>query len=215
MHTTGLLPTQVPAWQLSLWVQALPSLQLLPLAAAVCVQLAVASQLSTVQALPSSHRLALQRRIVSSSFGGVEVSRAANSANSPAVLPISIQPSFAKVPLRKPRTSEVTSKSARPVCCAAIVIELVAGVTHGLGAGASIDHLVAPEQSAFLLLVSVSTAQFQVAPVSVHALVRRKTPTVRVAVFLRSELSVRVSSSVAAVTKSCGPTVLLSAEALN
>jgi hypothetical protein len=29
-HTTGLLPTQTPAWQLSLCVQALPSLQVVP-----------------------------------------------------------------------------------------------------------------------------------------------------------------------------------------
>ena len=32
VHTTGLAPTQAPAWQLSVWVQALPSVQLAPLA---------------------------------------------------------------------------------------------------------------------------------------------------------------------------------------
>jgi hypothetical protein len=33
-HVTGLAPTQVPAWQVSLCVQAFPSLQLVPFAAA-------------------------------------------------------------------------------------------------------------------------------------------------------------------------------------
>ena len=33
VHVTGLVPVQVPFWQLSLCVQALPSLQLVPLAA--------------------------------------------------------------------------------------------------------------------------------------------------------------------------------------
>jgi hypothetical protein len=31
VHTTGLLPVQVPVWQVSVRVQALPSLQALPL----------------------------------------------------------------------------------------------------------------------------------------------------------------------------------------
>jgi len=31
-HTTGLVPTQAPAWQVSVWVQALPSLHAVPLA---------------------------------------------------------------------------------------------------------------------------------------------------------------------------------------
>jgi hypothetical protein len=35
-QTTGLPPTQVPFWQLSVWVQALPSLQDVPLATATC-----------------------------------------------------------------------------------------------------------------------------------------------------------------------------------
>jgi hypothetical protein len=30
VHVTGLLPTQAPAWQVSVWVQALPSPQLVP-----------------------------------------------------------------------------------------------------------------------------------------------------------------------------------------
>src|SRR5262249_11283837 len=29
-HTTGFAPTQVPLWQVSVWVQALPSLQAVP-----------------------------------------------------------------------------------------------------------------------------------------------------------------------------------------
>src|SRR5262249_27252833 len=33
-HTTGLLPTQAPLWQASVWVHALPSLQAVALAAA-------------------------------------------------------------------------------------------------------------------------------------------------------------------------------------
>jgi hypothetical protein len=33
VHTTGLLPVQTPAWQVSVWVQALPSPQLVPFAA--------------------------------------------------------------------------------------------------------------------------------------------------------------------------------------
>jgi hypothetical protein len=32
VHVTGLLPEQVPAWQVSVWVQALLSLQAVPLA---------------------------------------------------------------------------------------------------------------------------------------------------------------------------------------
>ncbi len=31
MHTTGSAPVQVPVWQVSVWVQALPSLQAVPL----------------------------------------------------------------------------------------------------------------------------------------------------------------------------------------
>src|SRR5262249_18631071 len=34
VQTTGLVPTQVPAWQVSVWLQALPSLQTAPLALA-------------------------------------------------------------------------------------------------------------------------------------------------------------------------------------
>jgi hypothetical protein len=34
VHVTGLLPVQVPCWQDSVWVQAFPSLQLAPFAAA-------------------------------------------------------------------------------------------------------------------------------------------------------------------------------------
>src|SRR5437879_3587963 len=30
VQTTGVVPTQAPAWQVSLWVQALPSLQVVP-----------------------------------------------------------------------------------------------------------------------------------------------------------------------------------------
>jgi hypothetical protein len=33
VHVTGFEPTQVPAWQVSLWVQALASLQVVPLVA--------------------------------------------------------------------------------------------------------------------------------------------------------------------------------------
>ena len=42
MHTTGLLPVQVPFWQLSVWVQAFPSLQVVPFAAAGFEQMPVA-----------------------------------------------------------------------------------------------------------------------------------------------------------------------------
>jgi hypothetical protein len=38
VHTTGLLPTQVPLWQASLWVHALLSLQAVPLASAGLLQ---------------------------------------------------------------------------------------------------------------------------------------------------------------------------------
>ena len=37
-HDTGLEPVQVPAWQVSVWVQALPSVQLVPFCAAGLVQ---------------------------------------------------------------------------------------------------------------------------------------------------------------------------------
>jgi hypothetical protein len=37
-HTTPLTPTQMPAWQVSVWVQEFPSLQLEPLAFAGFVQ---------------------------------------------------------------------------------------------------------------------------------------------------------------------------------
>ena len=30
LHTTGLVPEHVPLWQVSVWVQALPSLQVVP-----------------------------------------------------------------------------------------------------------------------------------------------------------------------------------------
>ena len=39
---TGFDPVQVPAWQVSVWVQALPSLQLAPFAAAGFEQVPVA-----------------------------------------------------------------------------------------------------------------------------------------------------------------------------
>jgi hypothetical protein len=34
VHTTGLLPLQTPVWQVSVWVHAFPSLQLVPFGAA-------------------------------------------------------------------------------------------------------------------------------------------------------------------------------------
>src|SRR5271166_1083056 len=42
VHVTGLPPTHVPLWQLSLWVQALPSLHVVPLLASGLEQLPVA-----------------------------------------------------------------------------------------------------------------------------------------------------------------------------
>ena len=52
-HVTGLAPVHVPFWQLSLWVQALPSSQAVPLLAGVCVQVPP-EHASVVQGLPSS-----------------------------------------------------------------------------------------------------------------------------------------------------------------
>ena len=42
VHVTGLAPVQVPAWQVSLWVHALPSLHAVPLAALGLVHAPVA-----------------------------------------------------------------------------------------------------------------------------------------------------------------------------
>jgi hypothetical protein len=53
VQLTGLLPTHAPAWQESLRVQALPSLQATPLVTAGCWQ-APSMQRSVVQTLPSS-----------------------------------------------------------------------------------------------------------------------------------------------------------------
>src|SRR4029077_15959271 len=53
VQDTGLPPTQAPAWQLSVRVQALPSLHVVPLGAFPTTQVA-STQVSTVQALPSS-----------------------------------------------------------------------------------------------------------------------------------------------------------------
>src|SRR5689334_14663408 len=51
-HTTGLEPVQAPAWQVSVWVQELPSLHAVPLGAFEWVHLA-STHASAVQALPS------------------------------------------------------------------------------------------------------------------------------------------------------------------
>jgi hypothetical protein len=53
-HVTGLPPVQTPAWQVSIWVQALPSLQTVPFVTGVCVHAPLVPQLSTVQGFPSS-----------------------------------------------------------------------------------------------------------------------------------------------------------------
>ena len=43
VHVTGLAPAQVPAWQVSVWVQALPSLHAVPFAALGLVHAPVAA----------------------------------------------------------------------------------------------------------------------------------------------------------------------------
>ena len=48
MHTTGFTPVHTPAWQLSLWVQALPSLHGVPFAFDWLVQAPVGSQVPEV-----------------------------------------------------------------------------------------------------------------------------------------------------------------------
>ena len=50
----GLLPTQTPAWQVSVWVHALPSLHAVPLVTGVWVHVP-AEQASAVHGFPSSH----------------------------------------------------------------------------------------------------------------------------------------------------------------
>src|SRR5262249_36661352 len=54
VQTAGLAPVPVHGWQVSLSVQALPSLQVVPSVTLLCLQPAAGSQLSVVQALPSS-----------------------------------------------------------------------------------------------------------------------------------------------------------------
>jgi hypothetical protein len=49
VQTTGLAPVQLPAWQLSVWVQASLSLQLVPSATGVFWTPETGSQLSAVQ----------------------------------------------------------------------------------------------------------------------------------------------------------------------
>jgi hypothetical protein len=53
-HTTGSAPTQTPAWQLSAWVHALPSLQVVPFATGVWEQVPSGLAVSVVHAFPSS-----------------------------------------------------------------------------------------------------------------------------------------------------------------
>jgi hypothetical protein len=50
----GLAPTHMPDWHWSLWVHALPSLQLVPFMRAGCPQAPAPLHLSSVQSLPSS-----------------------------------------------------------------------------------------------------------------------------------------------------------------
>ena len=177
-----------PAWQLPArhWSPALhmlPSLQAVPSETGRFTHTAWASQKSAVQVLPSSQMLGLQRRMVSSSRGGVAVSReakSANSANTPSRPLRNIQPWFCRLPARNPRTSAVTSKRTAPVWVGATLAWAVAGTANGLGGNTPIDQAVAPAQSALLLAGLESTAQFQVAPGSVQALVRRWAATVLV-----------------------------------
>lgn len=49
MQTTGLVPSQTPDWQVSVWVQALPSSQELPVSG-VTAQPEVPSQVRVLQA---------------------------------------------------------------------------------------------------------------------------------------------------------------------
>ena len=60
VHVTGLLPVHAPAWQASLWVQALPSSQ--ACAVFVCTQPLAAEQLSAVHGLSSSQAVAAHAR---------------------------------------------------------------------------------------------------------------------------------------------------------
>ena len=54
VQTTGFAPLHTPAWHVSVRVQPFPSLQLVPFATAVCVQVPLPLQESAVQAIPSS-----------------------------------------------------------------------------------------------------------------------------------------------------------------
>jgi hypothetical protein len=58
VQTTGLPPVHVPAWQASVWVQALPSSQLVPFVTGVWTQPVSGLQLSAVHGLLSSHEMA-------------------------------------------------------------------------------------------------------------------------------------------------------------
>src|SRR5258705_10217414 len=55
-QTTGLAPVQVPAWQVSSWVQALPSLQAVPLVTGEWRQPEVPPHTSVVHGLESTQR---------------------------------------------------------------------------------------------------------------------------------------------------------------
>src|SRR5262249_41739163 len=110
--------------------------------------------------------------------GGVALWREANAASSVVGVVLSSQPSLLNVPATKARTSVVTSNATTPVCAGCTVTMLVAGSIQGLGA-VVIDQRAAPVQSCTGLFVFESIAQFQVAPASVHALVRRCAEVVR------------------------------------
>jgi hypothetical protein len=60
VQVTGLAPVQVPFWQVSVCVQALPSLHEVPLLAIVWLQVPSALHPSAVHGLPSSHLAAEQ-----------------------------------------------------------------------------------------------------------------------------------------------------------
>jgi len=60
VQTCGFPPVHTPAWQVSVLVQPLPSLQLVPLETVVCVQVPLPLHESAVHGLASSQLAAVQ-----------------------------------------------------------------------------------------------------------------------------------------------------------
>src|SRR5262249_46311051 len=134
VQTTG-APVQLPAWQLSPCVHALPSSQVVPSTTAACWQPAAGSQLSVVQALPSSQ------------FGGVPAWQPAAPAQTSAPLQAlpssqSASPGLSAMPsqsLSAPSQSSKPSRwwierSASPLAVIAFVPNAEATLSNGTSA---------------------------------------------------------------------------------